>query len=247
MPKLCEIIAIVSGRKTEAQKQLTDLHRVTSKAELFNGLNRVYKPRDAEDTETLPAETKTIQVRSQDAFNGLEKTMSNVYDLILTQDTGNTKARADVVVDGFLILKDVPVTSLLYFEKQLEDLKKFYASIPVLDPSVNWHKDSTTGVYKTTSTTHRAKRKKVAFKMADATDKHPAQVQIIEEESVVGDWLKTDTSAALSLADKTALMDRIVALKEAVVLAREKANSTDVENRKAGEALFSYLHKGLTG
>jgi hypothetical protein len=246
MPKLCEIIALVAGRKTEGQKQLTELHRVTQNAELFKGLARTYQPRDDADTEKLPPESKSIQVRSGDVFHSLEKVMVNVYDLIATQDYGNTHARGDVVTaDGVTVLKDVPVTTLLYLEKQLDDLKKFYATLPVLDPAVDWSKDEATGLYKNISKTHRAKRKKEKLVLYEATKEHPAQVQMIETESIVGDWTKVETSAALTAKEKASLMDRVAALKDAVVLAREQANQAKVENRKAGELIFKYLHQGL--
>lgn len=246
MPKLCEIIALVAGRKTEAQKTLTELHRLTGRPELFQGLSRSYKPRDEADSETLAPENKTIQARSSDVLRSLEKTMANIYDLIATQDYGNTQARADVVTeDGITVLSDVPVTTLLYLEKQLDDLKKFYASMPVLDPAIEWTRDATSNVYKTVSKTHRAKRDKVPLVLYEATDKHPAQVQIIEKESIVGDWTKVDMCTALTIQDKETLINRVSALRDAVVLAREKANQTKVDNRKAGESIFKFLHRGL--
>lgn len=247
MPKLCEIIALVTGRKTEAQKKLTELHHLTQKPDLFKGMTRVYSADDDADRETLPAEGKLVQLHSTEVLADLEKTLSNVYDLVSTQDTGNTSAKADIVTsDGITILTQVPVTTLLFLEKQLEDLKKFYSSMAVLDPTIEWTKDENSNLFKSTSVTNRSKRKKVALELSKATDKHPAQVQLIEEEYNVGKWTKTEMSSALTANQKKALLERVSKLKEAVVIAREKANQSDVKPVKAGETIFKYLHHGLS-
>jgi hypothetical protein len=246
MPKLHEIVALVTGRKTEAQKKLTELHRVTEKPDLFKGMTRVYRPDQDDDTEMLPPEGKLVQTNSTDVLLDLENTLVNVYDLVATQDAGNTTAKADVVTtDGVTILTQVPVTTLLYLEKQLDDLKKFYATMPVLDPALEWTRDENANIFKSVSVTNRAKRKKVPLELSKATDKHPAQVQLIEEEFNVGKWTKTEMSSALTAKQKKALLERVAKLKEAVVIAREKANENETKSVKAGEVIFKFLHAGL--
>jgi len=43
------------------------------------------------------------------------------------------------------LLADVPVTYLLFLEKQLTDLRTFVDKLPVLDPSVVWLQDPSSG------------------------------------------------------------------------------------------------------
>lgn len=242
---LNQIIALVTGRKKEAERALTDLHQKTQKTALFNGLARTYQPRDADDTETLPPESQSIQLQTPDVLKSLATIMSNIYDLILTQDVGNTVARADVVVDGLTILADVPVTTLLYLEKQLEDLKKFYDTIPTIDIAKTWTWDDGNNCYRTVSTKHRTKRKKVPLVLYQATKEHPAQVQVIEEDAIVGDWTTVETSGALSPAEKALLLGRVKLLKDAVVVARERANQTPVEPKQMGRAIFEFIQGDL--
>lgn len=181
-----------------------------------------------------------------DVVNDAEKVLTNLYDLIITQDSGNTKAVSDVVLaDGRVILKDVPVTSLLYLEKQLDDLKKFYATLPVLDVAKQWNKDESNRVHKSVTKKTRTKRKKVPLVLYEATDKHPAQTQLIEEDVIVGDYTSVETSGAITAAQRQQLLERVAQLRDAVVLARERANQTPVEQRKAGESLFKFLHGGI--
>lgn len=246
MSKLCEIVALVTGKKTEANKRLTEVHQLTQKPGLFAGLLKTYQPRDENDTEVLPDERQKIQLLASDAVGDVRKVMSNLYDLVVTQDTGNTKAVADVqTADGKVVLKAVPITSLLYLEKQLEDLKKFYGTLPILDPAKVWVKDDANRCYKSTSVKTRTKRIKVPFKLAEATKEHPAQVQLVEEDKIVGDYTSQETSGAITADQRTKLLENISALKDAVVLAREKANQTSVEQVKAGDALFGYIHQGV--
>lgn len=246
MPKLCEIIALTTGRKTEALKKITELHQLTQKPALFSGTHKTYQPRDEKDTETLPEERQEIQLRVPEVIAQAEKTMSNLYDLIVTQDTGNQSAVSDIVLaDGTAVVKNVPVTSLLYLEKQLDDLKKFYATLPTLDPAKPWQRDDANRCHRATTVKTRTKRNKIPIVLYDATDKHPAQTQLVEEDKIVGDYTSVELSGAITAAQKTKLLERVAALRDAVVLARERANQTPVEQRKAGEAIFKYLHSSL--
>ena len=43
-----------------------------------------------------------------------------------------------MVVDGKVLLSQVPATYLLFIEKQLVDLHTFIKKLPVLDPSETW-------------------------------------------------------------------------------------------------------------
>ena len=64
-----------------------------------------------------------------------------MFDVVLTQDMGNTHAKADIKVNGQTILPNVPVTYLLFLEKQVVDLETFVTKLPSLDPSEVWEAD----------------------------------------------------------------------------------------------------------
>ena len=244
MLKLCEVIALVTGRKTEAQKRITELHQLSQKPTLFAGSMKTYQPRDEADPETLPEEKQAIQLRVDTLLSELRKSMANLYDLVLTQDTGNTIAKSDVILkDGKVLAKDVPVTSLLYLEKQLDDLKKFYVTLPILDPTKIWTYDADSGCYRSVTVKTRTKQNKVPVVLYHATDKHPAQVTMVDENKIVGDYTSIEFSSALTAAKKASLLEKVSTLKDAVVLARERANQTNVEVKKIGEEVFQFLHE----
>lgn len=241
--KLSAVIAVANGKKTQAKDDLTKLYHTIQKPDLLTGISRTYRPRDEDDTEILPAESREVQVCVPDVLDKTVEILAPLYDIVATQDNGNTVARADVEVNGKVILSQVPVTTLLYLEKQLNDLHTLYSALPTLSRDVEWEYDDNNRVYRTKSVeTTRTKKIPYRFEKAPATDKHPAQVEVFHEDKIVGYWSKVDFSGSISPKEKTELIERVRKLRDAVVTARERANAFDVENVSIGVNVFNYLH-----
>jgi hypothetical protein len=83
------------------------------------------------------------------------------------------------------------------------------------------------------------------LELSPATDKHPAQAVLIEEDYIVGDYQTVETSGTITSSEKTSLLERLSSLKDAIIIARERANQTPVDQRKVGEVIFKYLHEGI--
>lgn len=243
MTKLNQIVAVEKGEKARALTEETALHREVQKTPLLSGISRTYQPND-DDGDQLPAEKTRVQVNAEDVLEKLGKTLTNLFDITLTKEVANTKATADVVVDGKTLVKAAPVTYLLFLEKQLINLRTFVAKLPVLDPSETWSKDANTGAW-ATEPTQTVKTKKVPknWEKAPATDRHPAQVEIFHEDVIQGRWTTVKFSGALPQTRVAELTERVDALIKAVKFAREEANNTDVDDAKAAKAVFDYLLK----
>jgi hypothetical protein len=172
--------------------------------------------------------------------------LTPAYDAVLTQDAGNTLAKADVVVYGVTLLKGVPVTYLLYLEKQATDLATFIEKLPTTDPSETWIADAGIDGYATApyETLRMAKVYKTHISHPP-TDKHPAQVQTYTVDEPVGTWVNIKKSGAISLQDRNRLVARVAALKEAIRVARESANGIEVDQKKAGESVLGFLFGDL--
>jgi hypothetical protein len=241
MPKLNQIIAITAGKKTAAQKAVTEAYQQLQKPALLEGLSRTYKPRDDEG-ERLPPEGKQVQLKVRDAVRGVTAALTELFDAVATQDWGNTTAKADVTVDGRTILRDVPVTYLLFLEKQLVDLHTFVEKLPVLDPAETWTFKDNADLY-ASNPFETTKTKKVLKNhvKAEATEKHPAQVETYTEDVVVGYWTTIKFSGAVPAKDRNAMLERVKALQEAVKIAREEANSAAVEPRKIGAEVLKFV------
>jgi hypothetical protein len=238
--KLHQIIAVVAGKKSRAQQALTQQHHGW-KAEMLSGITRVYAPLD-EDGAKLPPESQRVQMRVDQQIEKLLPPLTTLYDVVATQETGNTQARATVVIGGIEVLTDVPVTVLLFLEKQLTDLRTYIGKLPVLASVAEWGWDTNRGCYasKPTDTVKTAKTPTPVV-LADATKEHPAQVQMAHTDTQVGTWTTTHLSGAIPADEKEALGERITALLDAVKQAREAANATEVEDVRIGEQVLDYV------
>lgn len=239
--KLNQAVALATGKKKEANQDLTKLYQSLNNADLFKGLSRTYSPID-EDGEKYPPETKLLQCNIQSILNQIASISSDMFDCVATQEVGNTQAKVNVEVDGVVVLEDVPVSYLLFLEKQLQDLLTVVSKLPVNDPSVEWTWDESNGFYRSAET-KTAKTKKIPrhYVKYEATKEHPAQVEMYNEDVVVGYWSKVDQSGALSPKDRSAMVDRVRSLRDAVIKARELANTTEVKPVKYGDKIFKFL------
>ena len=241
MPRLNQIIAIEKGIKNKTQAEITAAHHAVQKTELISGISRVYQPKD-DDGDRFPAEKKLVQVKAIDAFAKAAADLGALFDITLTKDSANQSARATVTVDGKNIAEDVPVTYLIFLEKQLADVLTFVKKLPVLDPSEEWHYDETTGTFATTPA-ETVKTKKVLRNhvKAKATDHHPEQVDVYNEDVVVGTWKTIKYSGAVPQTRVDQLVQRVEKLQRAVKFAREEANTLEVKPRTIGDSVFAYI------
>lgn len=240
MTRLSQIVALSKGAQANGERALTDAYQSLQKANLLSGITRNYTPKDDEG-DKLPPESTLVQLTVLQVFNNISEALTRMFDVVLTKDSANTTAVADIVVNGTTLATGVPVPYLLYLEKQLVNLGTFISKLPVLDPAEVWV-DEEAGVHRTAVTsTVRTKKVPKNWVKAEATDKHPAQVEIFHEDVIVGTWNTTKLSGAVTQATKATLIKRVRDLQDAVKVAREEANATVIEDRKVGAALFSYL------
>ena len=239
--QLHQILAVSQGVKTRTNEAVTKAYHAIQQATRLAGISRTYRPLD-DDGERFPAESTRVQVNTRTAIAQIQEAMAKLLDVELVKDIGNTQAKADLIVEGQTLATDVPVTYLLFLEKQLRDLATIVAKLPVLDPAEKWAYDPATDTY-ATAPVETSKTKKVprAFTLAPATDKHPAQVQAYQEDVLVGYWTTVKYSGALPQAAVTELRGRVAVLQDAVKQARERANQTEVEQREVGATLLSYV------
>lgn len=242
MGKLNQVIAVLGGKKKAAAEALTVAYHKIQKGALFDGLSRTYQPKD-EEGERFPPETKTVQVTVADLVREVRAALTEAVDLVATQDRANTQAVADVRVEGSVVLGKVPVTHLLYLEKQLTDLETFVGKLPTLDPSETWVADEASGYWATRpSETVKTKKVPKAFVRYEATKEHPAQVETFHEDVVTGHWKTVKFSGAIPVPERSAILDRVRQLREAVVKAREEANGMEVlPVSTEGKAIFDFV------
>ena len=241
MTKLNQILAIESNKKKHNHEEISKLHHATTKEALMKGFHRVYHPKD-ESGESLPPESQKVQFRYKEVIEQSCDRLAELFDVPATKDWTNCEATADVIVDGEVFLRAVPVPFLLYLEKQLDDQRTFVSKMTELDPGENWNWDANSGQFKSdvVAQTKKAK-KKVAIVLYDATPEHPAQTQLIDEEVIVGTWKTTKFSGAIPGQEKKRMLAKIQVLIDAVKFAREQANGTEAKQQKVGKKVLSYI------
>ncbi|MBM3983703.1 MAG: hypothetical protein FJ304_26225 [Planctomycetes bacterium] len=242
MPKLNQINAIVSARKNEAEKHVTELYKIIRKDALFVGRERTYRPLDEVNGQKLPPESQRAQHRADDLIRQARDKWTELWNLVLTQDTGNQSARADIVVDGKTVLANVPVTSLLFLDKQVNDLETFVSKLPTPDPAEEWTHDPNSGLLRSRATESvRTSKEPTVIVKYPATTEHPAQTELFTKDVPVGTWTQIVYSGCLPADRKNAILARVRKLQDAIKVAKEQANLLEVERQKAGEPLLAFV------
>ena len=183
--------------------------------------------------------------KSADLIQRVTNSLVEMFDVVATQDWANCQARGDISVDGKPIVSQVPVTHLLFLEKQLVDVRTFVEAIPTLDPAEEWeYKSEQDAFVSKPSKTNRTKKVPKNHVKYEATKEHPAQVEMYMEDILVGTWTTTKFSGAIPAKDRNAMLERVNKLVDAVKSAREDANGLEVKPIKLGNSLLAYVFQG---
>lgn len=251
-PVLHEILAVEQDLKGNAERaRTTTLESFRSKQNHYTGLRRTFRPfaveenADEQAAERLEAETKlakTVVSELESALAIVAEAMTIGFQI----DEANTRAKADIVVDGETIASDVPATFLLQLERRLREVRSLMREAPIFDPVRLWTADPDADrphvLRAEPVTTIRKARARKYNVMVEATKEHPAQVDIVEIDEPVGEIRSYEWTGKLSNAKQTALVDQLDKLIAAVKQARSRANTIEVNTEiKIGKALTKFL------
>lgn len=246
--KLHTIVALVQGRKKRWDEFINKTHHGWGKVEQNSpliGITRVYQPVE-EDGEKLPTERRELQAVVRKSVAELITEAKQFYNLIHCNESSNCEAVADVVVGGKVLVEKAPVGFLMFLEKQLTDLRTFIGKIPTLPLDQKWTWDANRGCY--VSDTHESIRTVKAQEplvLYHATPEHPAQTQMITRDKPAGTWRTTLMCGAIPVDARDRLFKQADAAREAVVKAREEANSIEVKQEQAVDALVDFVFDGF--
>lgn len=241
MAKLNQIIAVEKDIASKTHRVITDAYHSFQKEGLLTGISRTYRPKD-EEGDRLPHESIKVQVKGEQVVENVFNEFAKLFNITATKDYGNCEAKANIVINGVTIAEQVPATFLLFLEKKLVDIHTFVQKLPILDAGEDWHKDTAQDTW-ATSTIETTRTKKVPKNhvKAEATDKHPAQVEIYFEDIITGYWSTTKYSGKFSATYINQMLERVDKLRQAVKFAREEANSTQVIRQEIGNQIVAYL------
>jgi antirestriction protein len=236
--RLSQALATTKLIQARVTTEHSDLHHRTQKADLLNGFIKTYQR-----TDEASIESKRVQLNASEAIAAVFKNYVELCDSIATKDYGNTEAKADVTVNGQVLIKAAPPTFLMFLHKQLEDCKTFLSKIDVLDQSHDWTLDDKTNLWKSAAAkTNSTDKIQAALTLVPPTDKHPGQAVQITKDTVVGVWTTIQVSGAIPYTRRQELLARIETLMKAVDSALSECNSAKIDRKEVTAPLFAFLN-----
>lgn len=240
------LLAIETSIRATAKRAETDAYHRFQKPALLAGYSKTYEARNAEATEwdVPPNEGVLVQVDAEDVVRDVAREMAKWFNITATRDLTNSRAVADIEVDGTVLLEKVPIAYLMFLERVLVDLMTFVSKLPVLDPAESWQRTEGSTVWASTPVvSQRTEKIPHNHVIARATDKFAEQVQVYYTDDPVGKWTRIKFSGALPAQRVADMVGRVRALQESVKLARDEANRTPVvtDLQESGSKVFEYV------
>lgn len=249
MPKLHELLAVEGQLKGQSEATRKDLEATfKKKTHLFEKKLVTFVSSEENSTAVTEAQSD-IQSTVPKELKWIAGIMGKQMDVSYNVADADTIARADVILDsGVVLLKNVPTTALLELEKRCAEIQSLIDVAPTLDPAKGFATDADQGanIYKARPV-NKTRTKKVpkVITLAPATDKHPAQAQLLSEDVPVGTVTEQEWSAMLTPAIKAELLGRVEEVKRAVKTARSRANDTVlVSLGNVAAPIFTYILDG---
>ncbi|NOR27660.1 MAG: hypothetical protein GQ540_03915 [Lutibacter sp.] len=255
MGKLHELLAVESNLKGIKNKIINETIKTFKKDNLFMGFSRSLKMFDDEDSYMNRIdESQEMTTTVCDKLEYMSKSIIKAFDGILQKESTNQNAVADLIVDGVVLAEKVPATYLLGLESEMKELRKVYDAIPTLSPGIKWVLDETKGsnTYSRSTPEESLKTEKrpqhkvivpPAFpKDGEGGQALPAQIETWKETVNIGKFSKEVWCGMITPTEKSKLIGNVDNLLRAAKQARMRANSTTVEKKRIGEAIFKYIN-----
>jgi hypothetical protein len=246
--QLHALLAVENDRKTRGNKILEEaVTTFTKKQDHFDGVRKSYVAREEGGIEP-PMETKEIVTTVAAKVNYAKDAIIRGIDAQVSKEETNNggEAKAMLSVDGTEI-GELSATSLLALESWAIKVRSMYDAIPTLDPARVWNVDTNNNNTFITNEEikQRTGKRNHPIVMYEATEKHPAQVQMGTEDIVLGEVKTIYSSGKITPADKSKLLNRIDMIIDRIKKAKSKANQAEVVKRPVGAKLFDFINEGI--
>lgn len=255
MPQLHEVLAAEKTATNARDQLLKDTGDKFGKGDnYFTGFNKTLKLVGDD-----PANEKIEQAARQDKELPTTVVTTLAYalnfwakaeDVLASKNLTNTTALADLEFRGQLIATQVPVDELLGLEVRLGELRKLMTQMPTLDASKQWEVDQNAaqfGTWRTPTAQVTTKTEKVMTPiiLVQPTDKHPAQVEKVMTDKVIGAFYTLNASGATTAIQKANVLAVLDDLIIEVKKARTRANSVEVQLVDIGQRIVGLIMEPL--
>jgi len=247
MSRLHQILAVEPDLEGKYKRVCEETKKVFSKPAMFTGFHRRLELFEDDDAYSYPDEHQDMTTTVQERLDYTGEAVADYFDALFQKEATNQNAKADLVVNGFLIGQNLPATFLLAMESRLKYVRSIYEAMPTLTAGIEWKPslDKGEGIWEMVHPEEKL-RTKMTFKsqiLVDATEFHPAQIEKWEEQVPVGKFVKHTWCGLVTSKRKAVLLGRIDALIRAVKQARQKANSVDVVKGNVGDCIMEFINQ----
>lgn len=248
MPKLHELLA-AEKTPTGAWNQLYEdtMKKFKNPAHFFNGHTRSLKMiadnPENNAVEDQSREEKPVTTTVTDTLEYALDIFARAEDLQYQKNKTNTTALATVNWRGAPILRDIPVDELLGLEARLVRIRQLFAEMPTLDATKHWVESPLRAVWEMRFPEETVKTEKVIVPviMSPATEKHPAQVQAVGRDNVVGKFTLIKRSGEATAQQKADMLKVVDELMVEVKQARMRANETEAVTDRVADKIVALL------
>lgn len=250
MAKLHELLA-AEKTPTGAWNQLYEdtLKKFKNVSHFFDGHSKsLAMIEEGAANQAVEAQAREEKPVTTNVFETLEYALDifgKAEDLQFQKNSTNRKATGTVMWKGAALLTDMPVDELLGLEARLTRLRLLYAEVPTLDATKHWQPAVDISPYvwvtKFPEETTKTEKQVIPVTLKEATKEHPAQVQPIQKDVVVGKFTTIKRSGAATALQKAEALKRIDELLVEIKQARMRANETVTESGSVSDVLLPLL------
>lgn len=177
-------------------------------------------------------EEKPVTTTVVDTLEYALEIFARAEDMQFQKNQTNRQATGTVLWRGAELLVDMPVDELLGLEARLTKMRQLLADVPTLDATKHWVEAPNIGAHvwetKFPEETTKTEKQLVPIQLSPATEQHPAQVQAVPKDTVVGKFTTIKRSGSATALQKAESMKRIDELLIEIKQARMRANETQV-------------------
>lgn len=250
MSKLHELLA-AEKTPNAAWNQLYEdtLKKFKNPSHFFDGHSKSLKMIEGTpENEVIEQQAREEKPVTTSVYETLEYAL-DIYgkaeDLQFQKNKTNQIATGDVEFNGQVILKEMPVDELLGLEARLVKIRQLIGEVPTLDATKHWIRAENISdfVWQTEypDETTKTDKQVIPVVMAEATHEHPAQVQAVGKDVVVGKYSITRRSGSATAFQKAEAIKRIDNLLVEIKQARMRANETEAEKGKVSDIIISLI------
>jgi hypothetical protein len=243
MGKQHELLAVETNLKGQSDRVVTETKKVFGKAaHYFQGQTRRYLPIDDEG-QKFADEDVDLNTTVADRLDYTFDMMIKAIDASAQKETTNCVAKADIMIGNDVLISNVPATALLTLESRLKEIRGVIEAAPTLQAGLGWERDDTTeNVWKSKPIETVKMKKKTDFKViVKPTEHHPAHVEQVTEDVLIGKWVTTKLSGEITSTEKHEMLAKCDELFREVKKARARANNTEVQHVEYGKTLIDFI------